>query len=180
MNKVTLCELGDLVPYAKDPERVLPTHVSSNRLTELNTSCGTCSSLWTSSSPSWQWSGAPGEHWLGQSPTEGQESFCGSPGFQRRSSSTLLEKKMNLEKLEWVKEQFNAACITSPLRLHSVELSETCLAWDYFPWRKERSGEWTPGFSNCMGHCQGLISAPGIQSPKLEAPWIKGGRRLGK
>lgn len=120
----------------RDPERVLPTHVSGNRLTNLSTSCGPCNSLWTSSSPSWQRSGAPGEHWLGQSPTEGQESFCGSPGFQRRSSSTLLkresEKKREFGEIG-VDRQTAWLCLHHPSpRWHRLGLNETCLAWGLF------------------------------------------------
>ena len=49
--KLPLWELWDPTPSAKGPERVSPTCVSRNRLTDLSTSCGPCCGLWTSSSP---------------------------------------------------------------------------------------------------------------------------------
>lgn len=162
----------------RDPEGVLPTHVSGNRLTNLSTSCRPCNSLWTCSSPSWQWSGAPGEHWLGQSPTEGQESFCGSLGFQRRSSSTPSERESE-KKREFgeigVDRQTAWLCLHRP----SPKVAQARTKWDLFglrflPWGKERLGEWALGLSSCVGHCQwDSFLSRSIQSPKSGALWLE-------
>lgn len=81
------------VPMQKDLERVFPTYASGNRQKDSSTGCDTYRILWIVPAPLSCSPGAPTA--LTWAVTYGVENFCGSPDFQRRSSSTLLEHKLH-------------------------------------------------------------------------------------
>lgn len=159
----------------RDPERLLPTHVLGNRLTDLSTSCGPCSSLWTSSSPSWQWAGAPGEHWLGQLPTEGQESFCGSPGFQQEKFQHSVGEKKKKKREIGVDRKTAWLCLHQPSpKVAQLRAKCDLFGLRFLPQGKGRPSEWAPSFSSFAGCCQrDPFLARRIQSPKSGVPWFR-------
>ena len=127
--KLPLWELWDLITSAKGPKGVSPTCASGNRLTDLSPSCGPCCSLWTSSSPL----GGRPEHLENtgsrQLPTGTREPLW-NQGFQRRSYSTLLEKKNKIKyEFGWigVGEKKNLTLPISPL-----------------PWEAQLQPKWDP------------------------------------
>lgn len=164
---------------AKDSGGVSPTRVSSNRQADLSTRCGPCRSLWTASSPSQPQSRST---WttLTWEVIHRQETLCGSPGAQRRMSSTTVEQK-NIGvggALKWIEGTAYFCQHHASPKVAQLRAKWDFLSHNFSPGRKENG--WASEFpaSPAVWDCQ--RDSCRFQASKLEAPWLGEGRGLGE
>lgn len=101
-------------------ERFPPTCALDNKLTAFLMGCGTSRNLWTGFNSFWLWSGST---WrvLTWADTHRSERLCGSPGFLKRGSSTLLSRR---KKIGCIREgRKNFACVSPLPKWHNVRVN---------------------------------------------------------